>query len=110
MTDIQSLTPLIEGRGLHTYYGNSHVLHGVDFRIHPGETLALLGRNGMGKTTTIRSLLGFTPPKRGEVSMRGEKVTGKLPHQIIRQGIGYGTADGCHWSRPDAQSGSDHSG
>ena len=83
MTDIQSLTPLIEGRGLHTYYGNSHVLHGVDFRIHPGETLALLGRNGMGKTTTIRSLLGFTPPK------RGEKVTGKLPHQIIRQGIGY---------------------
>jgi branched-chain amino acid transport system ATP-binding protein len=82
-------TPLIEAQGLHTYYGNSHVLHGVDFCIHPGETLALMGRNGMGKTTTIRSLLGLTPARRGEVRIKGEQQCGTTTHQIIRRGIGY---------------------
>lgn len=82
-------TPLIEVSGLHTYYGNSHVLHGVDLRIAPGETLALMGRNGMGKSTTIRSMLGFTPPRRGEVRIRGELMTGSPTHQVIRRGIGY---------------------
>lgn len=82
-------TPLIEAQGLHTYYGNSHVLHGVDISVHPGETLALMGRNGMGKTTTIRSLLGLTPARRGEVRIKGEQQHGTATHQIIRRGIGY---------------------
>ena len=57
--------PLIEAAGLHTYYGASHVLHGIDLTLRRGETVALLGRNGMGKTTLLRSLLGLTPPRRG---------------------------------------------
>ena len=82
-------TPLIEARGLHTFYGNSHVLHGVDISIRPGETLALMGRNGMGKTTTIRSLLGLTPPQRGEVRIKGQACAGLAANQVIRRGIGY---------------------
>lgn len=82
-------TPLVEVRDLHTFYGNSHVLHGVDLRIAPGETLALLGRNGVGKSTTIRSLLGLTPPRSGEVRIKGENLTGSATHKVIRRGIGY---------------------
>lgn len=82
-------TPIIEALGLHTYYGNSHILHGVALRIAPGETLALLGRNGMGKSTTIRSILGFVTPRRGDVYVCGERVNGQPPYQTIRRGIGY---------------------
>ena len=89
MSTTITATPLIEVRGLHTFYGNSHVLHGVDLQIAPGETLALLGRNGVGKSTTIRSLLGLTPPRSGEVRIRGENLTGSAAHQVIRRGIGY---------------------
>ncbi|WP_256659086.1 ABC transporter ATP-binding protein [Pseudomonas sp. A-1] len=88
-TRVEAATPLVEARGLHTYYGNSHVLHGVDLHIAPGETLALLGRNGMGKSTTIRSILGLTAPRRGEVRIRGELVTGQPTCRIIRRGIGF---------------------
>jgi branched-chain amino acid transport system ATP-binding protein len=63
--------PLVDARGLHTYYGNSHVLHGVDLTIRSGESICLLGRNGMGKTTTIRSILGLTPFREGMVKVRG---------------------------------------
>ncbi|MCY1407547.1 High-affinity branched-chain amino acid transport ATP-binding protein LivF [compost metagenome] len=86
---VEAATPLIEARGLHTYYGNSHILHGVDFHIAPGETLALLGRNGMGKSTTIRSILGLTAPRRGEVRIKGELMTGQPTYKIIRRGIGF---------------------
>ncbi|WP_372876763.1 ABC transporter ATP-binding protein [Pseudomonas sp.] len=89
MSTTTTATPLVEVRGLHTFYGNSHVLHGVDLQIAPGETLALLGRNGVGKSTTIRSLLGLTPPRSGEVRIRGENLTGSAAHQVIRRGIGY---------------------
>jgi branched-chain amino acid transport system ATP-binding protein len=68
-----STQALVHATGLHTYYGNSHVLHGVDLQIQAGETLALMGRNGMGKSTTIRSLIGLTPARRGEVLIRGER-------------------------------------
>ena len=85
----EAATPLVEARGLHTYYGNSHILHGVDFHIAPGETLALLGRNGMGKSTTIRSILGLTAPRRGEVRIRGELMTGQPTYRIICRGIGF---------------------
>ena len=60
-----SATPIIEAIGLHTYYGSSHILHGIDFTVRPGETVSLLGRNGMGKTTALRSILGLTRPRRG---------------------------------------------
>ena len=81
--------PLIEARGLHTFYGESHILHGVDFAVRPGEAVGLLGRNGMGKTTLLRSLLGLTPPRRGSVRIKGENMTGAAPHRIARQGISF---------------------
>ena len=82
-------TPLIEARGIHAYYGASHVLHGVDLVLHRGETIGLMGRNGMGKTTLIRSILGLLPPRSGEVRLRGKNVTGTAPHAIARAGIAY---------------------
>lgn len=89
MTAQQQITPLIDARGLHTYYGESHILHGVDLTLMPGETLSLLGRNGMGKTTTLKSILGFVPPRRGEVFIKGVSAAKRRPWQVIRQGIGY---------------------
>jgi branched-chain amino acid transport system ATP-binding protein len=80
--------PVVEARGLHTYYGSSHVLHGVDLTIGAGECVSLMGRNGMGKTTTIRSILGLTPPRRGTVAIHGHDMTGARPYRIARQGIG----------------------
>ncbi|HXH03684.1 MAG TPA: ABC transporter ATP-binding protein [Candidatus Competibacteraceae bacterium] len=80
---------IVEASGLHTYYGASHVLHGVDFRVSRGETVSLLGRNGMGKTTTLRSILGFVPPKQGVVRINGRDMTGAKPYQVIRQHIAY---------------------
>ena len=80
---------LIDARGLHAYYGSSHVLRGVDFHIAPGETVGLFGRNGMGKTTLLRTLLGHVSPRRGEVRIRGADVTGQPPEKIVRHGIGY---------------------
>jgi branched-chain amino acid transport system ATP-binding protein len=81
--------PLIEATGLHTFYGTSHILHGVDLQIAPGETIGLMGRNGMGKTTLLRSLLGLTPPRSGEVRIRGRRMTAAPPHLIAKQGIAY---------------------
>jgi branched-chain amino acid transport system ATP-binding protein len=78
---------LLEASGLHTYYGESHVLHGVDLHVAPGETVALLGRNGMGKTTTLRSILGLTPPRRGQVRVRGQDMTGAPAYRVARAGI-----------------------
>jgi branched-chain amino acid transport system ATP-binding protein len=79
--------PLLEVRDLHTYYGASHVLHGVSFSIGRGETVTLMGRNGMGKTTTIRSTLGLTPPRSGQVLVRGTDLTGRRAHEIAQQGV-----------------------
>jgi len=80
---------LIEAKGLHTFYGASHILHGVDFSLRRGETIGLMGRNGMGKTTLLRSLLGLTPPRAGEVVVHGKPMTGAAPHRIARQGIAF---------------------
>jgi branched-chain amino acid transport system ATP-binding protein len=82
-------TPLIEARGIHAYYGASHVLHGVDLEVRRGETIGLMGRNGMGKTTLIRSILGLLPPRSGEVWVHGSNMTGTAPHVIARAGIAY---------------------
>ncbi|HEX9604501.1 MAG TPA: ABC transporter ATP-binding protein [Myxococcales bacterium] len=79
--------PLLEARDLHTFYGASHVLHGVSLAVAPGETVTLMGRNGMGKTTTIRSVLGLTAARSGEVLVRGTPVTGWPAHRIARLGV-----------------------
>jgi branched-chain amino acid transport system ATP-binding protein len=80
---------LLEARGLHAYYGASHVLHGVDFSVRRGETVGLMGRNGMGKTTLLKAMLGLVKPRGGEVRVRGAPMTGAAPHRVARQGIAY---------------------
>jgi branched-chain amino acid transport system ATP-binding protein len=72
---------------VHTYYGDSHVLHGVSLGIVPGEVVAILGRNGMGKTTLIRSVIGFTQPRRGHVRFKGVDVTAWAPFRRIERGM-----------------------
>jgi len=74
---------------VHTYYGASHVLQGVDFRIRRGEAVGLMGRNGMGKTTLLRTMLGFLRPREGAVKVCGDDVTQAAPHAIARRGIAY---------------------
>ena len=80
---------LIEARGIHAYYGASHVLHGADLVLHRGEAIGLMGRNGMGKTTLLRSILGLLPPRAGEVKVRGIDMTRSATHRIARAGIAY---------------------
>ncbi|HET9540497.1 MAG TPA: ABC transporter ATP-binding protein [Candidatus Limnocylindria bacterium] len=79
--------PVLAVADLHTYYGDSHVLQGVSLGVAPGEIVALLGRNGMGKTTLIRSIVGFTPPRRGRVSFRGDDITAWPPFRRIARGM-----------------------
>jgi branched-chain amino acid transport system ATP-binding protein len=73
---------------VHTYYGDSHVLHGVGFSLRPGGVLALLGRNGAGKTTCISTIIGFLKPREGEIRLFGEPITGLSPERISQLGIG----------------------
>jgi branched-chain amino acid transport system ATP-binding protein len=79
----------VEAAGIHTFYGSSHVLHGIDFHVGGGETVALMGRNGMGKSTLLKSLLGIVAPRRGMVKVAGDEVTGRETSSIIRRGIAY---------------------
>ena len=74
---------------INTFYGQSHVLQGVSLFIHKGEVVCLLGRNGVGKTTTLRSIIGLTPPRSGHILLKGIDVAGKQPFQIAQMGIGY---------------------
>ncbi len=83
------MDPFLHASGLHTYYGAAQVLHGVDFTVGTGETVALMGRNGMGKSTLLKSLLGIVTPRQGRVSVRGQDVTGLETSAIIRRGIAY---------------------
>jgi branched-chain amino acid transport system ATP-binding protein len=83
------LTPLLEVEDIHTAYGTSRVLFGISLDIKPGECVCLLGRNGVGKTTTIRSIMGLTPPSQGRVRFKGKDITGSQPYRLARRGIGY---------------------
>ncbi|HEY7038278.1 MAG TPA: ABC transporter ATP-binding protein [Methylomirabilota bacterium] len=74
---------------IYTYYGLSQVLFGVSLRVARGECVCLLGRNGVGKTTTMRSIIGLTPPRRGRVVWKGHDVAGRAPYQVARAGIGF---------------------
>jgi branched-chain amino acid transport system ATP-binding protein len=80
---------LLELSDVHTYYGESHILEGVSLHVDPGETVALVGRNGVGKTTTLRTALQLTPPRNGTVSYDGEDVTGRQTHEVARAGMGW---------------------
>jgi branched-chain amino acid transport system ATP-binding protein len=80
--------PLLALRDVHTYYGDSHILHGVSLTVGAGEVVALLGRNGAGKTTTIRTIIGFTGARAGRVVFQGADVTRLPSHRIARLGVG----------------------
>jgi branched-chain amino acid transport system ATP-binding protein len=75
--------------GLHAFYGESHILHGVDFNVSGGEVVALLGRNGAGRTTTLKALLGLVDDRSGSVVINGREAIGLPPHRIARLGVGY---------------------
>ena len=81
--------PILEASGIHAWYGSSHVLHGVDLQIRRGETVGLLGRNGMGKSTLIRTILGLTALNAGRILVRGKDVAGWPSHRVARAGIGW---------------------
>jgi branched-chain amino acid transport system ATP-binding protein len=80
-------TDALDISGVDTYYGDSHVLHGVSFALQPGRLLGLLGRNGAGKTTCMATIMGFLKPRRGSISLYGEPVAGLAPDAIARKGI-----------------------
>jgi branched-chain amino acid transport system ATP-binding protein len=75
--------------GLHTYYGHGHILQGVDLEVPPGRIAAVLGRNGVGKTTMLRSVIGLAAPRSGRVLLGEQNVAGWAPHRIVRFGVGY---------------------
>jgi branched-chain amino acid transport system ATP-binding protein len=83
------MTAAINAERLHTYYGKSHILHGVTLEAAAGEVTALLGRNGAGKTTTLRSLMGLSPPREGQVRIFGVETTRWPPFRIAALGVGY---------------------
>jgi branched-chain amino acid transport system ATP-binding protein len=74
---------------VHTYYGESHILEGLNIEVEEGESVAIIGRNGVGKTTTLRTILQLTPPKQGTVRFQGEDVTGLTTHEVAQRGIGW---------------------
>ena len=82
-------SPLLAATGLHTYYGESHVLRGVDFTVEAGAAVGLMGRNGMGKTTLLRTLVGLLASRAGDISVRGVNVTRAPAHEIARRGLAY---------------------
>lgn len=79
---------MLQVENIHTYYGESHILHGVSLSVKTGKLSVLLGRNGMGKTTTIRSIIGFTPPKEGKIYFKDKEIQQLPPYRIARLGIG----------------------
>src|SRR3954454_2005114 len=83
------MTALLEVRDIHTSYGHSRVLFGVSIEISEGECVCLLGRNGVGKTTTMRSIMGLTPPSQSRIQFNGQDITGAPPYRLARRGIGY---------------------
>ena len=82
-------TEALHLEGVHAYYGDSHILHDVSFAMHAGRVLALLGRNGAGKTTCMNAIMGLTPPRAGRIALFGERITGLAPEAIARRGIGF---------------------
>jgi branched-chain amino acid transport system ATP-binding protein len=84
-----SADSLVEVEGVHTFYGKSHILHGVSLRVGAGEVVGLLGRNGVGKSTTLKTIMGLVRPSEGEVRLAGRVITAMPSHKLARLGIGY---------------------
>jgi branched-chain amino acid transport system ATP-binding protein len=84
-----TLQPLIVVEDVHTYYGKSHILHGVSLQVGPGEVVGLLGRNGVGKSTTLKTIMGLVQASDGKVLFNGNAITGLPAHKLARLGIGY---------------------
>lgn len=82
-------SPLIQTTDLHTHYGQSHILRGIDFTVGQGQTIGLMGRNGMGKSTLLKSIMGIVKPSGGKVQIKGQPMTGASPFEVARQGIAY---------------------
>ena len=80
---------LVAARGLHAYYGASHILRGIDFHVDRGETIGLMGRNGMGKSTLLKSLMGIVRPRAGTVEVKGRDMAGRPPYEVAQLGIAY---------------------
>lgn len=80
---------MITLKNVHSYYGTSHILQGIDLSVDPGEVVTLLGRNGAGKTTTLKTIMGLLTPKQGTITYRGGIISGLKPYQIARKGIAY---------------------
>jgi len=80
---------MLDVKSIHTYYGLSHILFDVSITVSKGEVVGLLGRNGAGKSTTMKSIMGLTPPKEGIINFKGEDVTGSKPFVLFRKGMGY---------------------
>ncbi len=80
---------LIQARGIHTYYGASHILRGIDFTVNRGETIGLMGRNGMGKSTLLKSIMGIVPPRQGSVDIKGQAMNGRPTFEVAQMGIAY---------------------
>ena len=89
MDSTQKGSMLIQARGLQTFYGASHILRGLDFHVKRGETIGLMGRNGMGKSTLLKSLMGLVKPRGGQVQIMGRDMTGAAPYRVASQGIAY---------------------
>jgi branched-chain amino acid transport system ATP-binding protein len=85
----ENAEPLIRVEDVHTYYGKSHILHGVSLKIGAGEVVGLLGRNGVGKSTTLKTIMGIVQPSHGTVLFGGNAITGLPPHKLARMGIAY---------------------
>ena len=83
------MSAVLEVKEIITRYGQSQVLHGVSLEVGQGEVVSLLGRNGVGKTTTFRSIMGLTPPRSGSIRLKGVELAGKKPYEIAKLGIGY---------------------
>jgi branched-chain amino acid transport system ATP-binding protein len=80
---------LIQAQDLNTYYGASHILRGVNFSVGRGETIGLMGRNGMGKSTLLKTLMGIVPPREGKVQIKGQAMNGRPPFEVAQMGIAY---------------------
>ncbi|HVH73657.1 MAG TPA: ABC transporter ATP-binding protein [Stellaceae bacterium] len=81
--------PLVEVEGIHTYYGKSHILHGVSLTVGRGEVVGLIGRNGVGKSTTLKAVMGLVPPSEGDVRFEGNSIRGLPAHRLARLGVAY---------------------
>jgi branched-chain amino acid transport system ATP-binding protein len=84
-----TMEPLVKVEDIHTYYGKSHILHGVSLEVGHGEVVGLLGRNGVGKSTTLKAIVGIVQPSRGQVLFEGSPITGLPTHRVARIGVGY---------------------